>query len=872
MNRLVRLRNRIRFFWRRKRLAAELERELEFHMALLDETNAPEQSRRQMGNVTLAREQCRETWSFMRLERFWQDLRYAARTFRRAPMFTATAVLSLALGFGGSAAMFSLVNALLVRPLPYSHPEQLVRITGTFPRAATPFFQTRSRTMDVAYAGASTQFNLAGSGPAIRVRGSSVSPNFLSVLGAGVALGRGFAPGEESPGRDGVAILSSSLWKRKYGGDPDMIGRKITLDGATREVIGVMREGFSYPSADIELWIPARLDATNPLEYWGPDFMPLIGRLRDGASLAAARAETSEIVNQFRATFPFPMARDWNAASAPAPLRDDIVGDIRGKLIILLASVGAVLLIGCANVASLLLSRATTRRKEIALRAALGAGRARILRQLITESALLAVAGAAAGLGLGAVVLSLFKSLLPATTPGLTQAAVDWRVGAAIVALALFAGVAFGLAPAFSASQVDLDETIKTGSQRSTSGFWVRFRKCIIAGEVALTLVLAVSAGLLLKSLYLLNETNPGFDSGRKLTVRISPDPSICARREACISLYDRMIARARALDGVESAAVANVLPLEGGFATIPVELEGHPKTVEHPAPVFAFSAVTEEYFRMLRIPLAAGRYFTRADGMNGGRVAVISASTARRFWPGESAIGKHIKPSAWANWSTIVGVVADVRQYRAGQALPDWVPGSIYMPYAQAGTLDGRSIPVMTLLVETRSDTAQLRNALRDLAAAEAPNAPVGAVRRFDEIVADSSGDFRSIMRVFVSFAATAVLLAAIGIYGLMSHWVGQRSYEIGLRVAVGASRGRIASMIFAQGLSVAIYGIAVGLAGAFAVTRFLASLLFGIVPTDAATFVSAAVLIAGVATLAVAMPAWRAARIDPIRTLRAD
>jgi predicted permease len=878
---LARLWNRIRFFWRRDRLLEDLDRELAFHLEMKQaemrqsghgEQDALHLSWRDMGNVTLAREQCRDSWSFMRLEVFWQDLRYAARAFRRTPVFTGIAILSLALGLGGNAAMFSLVNALLVRPLPYHQPDRLVRITGTYPRAAIPFFQSHSRTMDVAYASTALPFNLSGQGPSIRVRGSAVSPNFLTVLAAPVAFGRDFQSGEESPGRDGVVILSNALWKARYGGDPQIAGRTITLDGRNREVIGVMPPEFSYPSADVDLWIPARLDARIPLEFWGPDFMPLIGRLRVGASLAAAQAETREMANQFRGTFPFPMARDWNAASTPVPLQNDLVGDVRGKLIILLASVGVVLLIGCANVASLLLSRATTRRREMALRAALGAGRARIVRQLITESAFLAFAGAAAGLLLGVSVLSIFKSVLPGATPGLARISIDWHVAGAVVGLAMMSGVVFGLAPSLSAAQIDLNETIKTGGSRSTSGFWVWIRKCIIGAEVALTLILAVSAGLLLKSLYLLSQTNPGFDPGRIIAARMSPDPSSCARREDCAALYDRLLARVHAVAGVESAAVANSLPLDGDLPTIPVEMEGHPKTVDHPAPVFAYGAVTEEYFRMLRIPLVAGRYFTRADGASASAVAVVSASTAKHFWPDESAIGKHIKPSAWQHWSTIVGVVGDVRQYRPGQPLPEWIPGSIYLPYAQAGMLDGRALPAMTLMVDAHADTAQFRNTLRQLAEAEAPNAPVGQVQRLDEIVARASGDFRSIMRVFLCFAMTAVVLAAIGIYGLMSYWVGQRTYEIGLRVAMGASRGRIARMIFGQGLGVAGYGIIAGVGGAWLVTRFLASLLFGVVPTDAATFAAAAVLIAGVACIAVALPAWRATRIDPIRTLRAE
>ena len=881
MTRLVRFWNRILFFWQRNRLAADLDSELAFHLELkenenrragLGEKNVLELSRRQMGNVTLAREQCRDSWSFMVMERFWQDLRYASRTFRRTPVFTGIAVVSLALGLGGNAAMFSLVNALLIRPLPYQHPERLMRITGTYPRAAISYFQSHSRSMDVAYVSASLPFNLSGQGPAIRLRGSAASPNFLKVLGASPAFGRSFRTGEDSPGQDEVAILSNQLWKTRFGAAADILGRVIAVDGRNREVIGVMPEEFSYPSSDIEIWIPARLDPRIPLEFWGPDFMPLIARLRDGATLAQAQGETRAITNQFRGTFPFPMARDWNASSTPVPLQDDLVGDIRGKLILLLAAVGIVLLIGCANVASLLLSRATTRRREMALRAALGAGRARILRQLITESALLACAGAVAGLVLGVGVLSIFKSILPAQTPGLGRIAIDLRIVGAVGGLAILTGLAFGLAPALSTWQLDLNETIKTGSPRSTSAFWVLFRKGVIAAEVALTLILAVSAGLLLKSLYRLSQTNPGFAAGRTVAARLSPDPSSCPQREACVSLYDRLLARVHAMDGVQSAAVANSLPLDGDFQTIPVEIEGHPKTIDHPAPVFAYGAVTSEYFGILKIPLLAGRYFTPADSMDAARVAVISASTARHLWPGESAIGKHIKPSAWQHWSTIVGVVGDVRQYRPNQPLPDYVPGSLYLPYAQAGRLDGRPIPAMTLVVDTRSDTAQFRNELRELVESLAPNAPVGQMRQLDEIVTGASSDFRSIMRVFLSFAFTAVVLAAIGIYGLMSYWVGQRTYEIGLRVAMGASRGQIAWMIYGQGLGVASYGIAAGVAGAWLATRFLSSLLFGVAPTDGATFVSAALLIVAVASLAVTLPAWRATRIDPVRSLRAD
>jgi predicted permease len=878
---LVRGWRRLVFRWHRAQLDRELAEELECHAlqkqrenarAGLTYESAVDLSRRQMGNIALAKEECRDMWTFVKLEQLIQDLSYALRLFVKTPVFTATAVLSLALGIGGNAAMFSLVNTLLVRPLPYAEPEHLVRITGIYPRAAVASFQSQSRSLDIAAVSIGSEFDLTGRGMASRLRGSKVSANFLSVLGASVARGRGFKQGEDVPGRDGVVIISNTLWKDSFGSDPSILGRVIPLNGVNREVIGIMAKGFSYPSADVQLWTPMRLDPSNFLEYWGTEFTPLVGRLRPGATLREAQIEIHGLVGRFRKTFPYPMARDWNAESTAIPLQEDIVGDIRGKLIILLSSVGIVLLIACANVASLLLSRATTRRKEIALRAALGAGRLRVIRQLLTESVALALIGAALGILLGMGVLSVFKSVLPASTPGLAQAQIDWSVIGAVTGLALFTGLGFGLAPALSASQINLTETIKTGSQRSTAGFWTRFRSFVIASEVALTIVLLVSAGLLLRSLYKLADTNPGFEPAHISTVQISPGETLCSRRLSCIALYDRLLERTRDMAGIESSAIANSVPLEGELPAMPVDVEGHPKTSDHPAPMLWLGAVSPEYFSMLRIPLLAGRLISQADGANSAGVVVISASTARHFWPAESAVGKHIKPAESQQWRTVVGVVGDVRQYSLSKGLPDWIQGALYMPYSQSVREDGQIPAAMTLLVKMSHDSPEVRSRLRQLAVDQTPDTPVGPVRPLGDIVAASIMDFRSLMRVFLSFAGAAVVLAAIGIYGLMSYWVSQRTYEIGLRLAIGATRQRIVSMILAQGLLVSLYGVAAGIVAALILTRFLAGLLYGVAATDAFTFVVVTVLVFGVVTLATAYPAWSAIRIDPVKSLRAD
>ncbi len=866
---------------RREQLDLELAEEIAFHRRLkesdyqrngLSSEESAELTRRQMGNVTIAREESRDMWGFLRIERLVQDVRYALRVCRKAPGFTSIAVVSLALGIGGNVAMFTLVNTLLIRPLPYADPSSLLRITGIYPRAALPVFQQNSHSMDVAWASPGSELTLTGEGEAVRVRGSMTSPNLFDVLNVSVERGRKFETGENLRGRDGVVILSDSLWKLKFGSDPQVIGRTIRLNGVERQIVGVMPAAFSYPSSTTQLWIPARLNPSNMEEYWGGQFAPLIARLRPGATPIQARGEISPLVSQVRRMFPFPMARDWNANATVIPLQQDLTGDVRDRLIILLSSVGVILLIACANVANLLLSRATTRRKEIALRFALGAGRLRIVRQLLTESVLLALLGSGFGLLLGSAALSIFKSLLPAGTPGLMQATVDWQVAAFAAALALVTGIAFGIAPAMSASQIDLADSMKTGGQRSTSTRWSSLRSWLIAAEVALTLLLLLSAGLLMKSLYRLSEGNPGFDPTRVVTLKISPSESSCNQRPSCIALYDRALQTARGLDGVEVAAIANTVPLDPSLPMIPVDVEGHPKSVDFPAPMMWAGAVSPDYLHLMSIPLLAGREFTGADSMNSPPVLLITPATARRFWPGENPIGKHIKPAFEMQWRTVVGVVADVKQYSLAEGLPAWMGGAMYMPYAQSVQGDRQIPAAMDLFVKTRSDSARLRSELRMLAKDQAPNAPVAEVQTLSDIMSASIGDFRSTIHVFIAFAAAAILLAVVGIYGLVSYWVTQRTYEIGLRIAIGATRQRIVSMVIGQGLRVAFCGIAGGLIAALVSTRFLASQLYGVGATDPLTFVSVTALLLLVVAAATALPAWRAAQIDPVKSLRAD
>jgi predicted permease len=878
---LIRGWRRLRFRTRRRQSYSDLAEELESHrqFAAADHrksgaapSSAETFSRHQMGNMFGAMEECHDMWSFPKLESLLQDIRYASRIFRRTPGFTSIAVLSLALGIGGNTAMFSLVHSLLIRPLPYTEPDRLFRITGIYPRAALPFFEARNRTIEVGAATPEFEFNLTGYGEAMRVSGSVASVNLFALLGAPVSRGRAFAPGEASPGREAVVILGDALWRAKFGADPDVLGKVVSLNGVNREIVGVMPPGFAYPSSRAQLWIPMRIDPSNFLEFWAGSFLPLVARLKPDVVPQQARAEVHSLSRQFLETFPYPMARDFNRDSTIIPLQQDLVGGIRGKLVVLLASVGAVLLIACANVASLLLSRAAARRKEIALRTALGAGRRRVVRQLLTESVLLAFAGGALGVLLGGSALSIFKSVLPPSTPGLAAASVDWQVAAGIAALALFTGLAFGIAPALGASQVDLASDKRSGSQRSTSAAWTRARTWLIGAEVALTVVLVVSAGLLLRSLYTLSETSLGFEPSRLLTVHIAPNQSFCARREACVALYDRLLARARQIPGVAEASVVSSVPLDGAQQTLAVDVEGYPKTAENPAPLFWAGAIDPAYIGMMRIPLLAGRGLAESDSMAAAPAILISAATAKRFWPGQSPIGKHIKTAGESKWRTIVGVVADVRQFDLGQGFPNFVGGAFYMPYAQSARTDGQIPASMTLIVKARLGAPRLGEQIQALAKDQDPNIPVSRVLALDDIVAGSISDFRSTIRVFLAFGAAAILLAAIGVYGLVSYWVGQRTFEIGVRLAMGASRPRILSMVFTQGLRVALCGTALGIAIALIATRFLAGLLFGVAPTDAATFVTVTALVLIVAAAATLFPAWRASRLDPTRAFQVE
>jgi putative ABC transport system permease protein len=805
----------------------------------------------------------------------WQDLRYSLRMFRKHPGLTVVAALSLALGIGGNAAMFSLINGALIRPLPYADPDRLVRITEAYPKAGAVAMQEQSRTMEVAAYWADLGVNLTGEGEAVHLSSSFVSANLFSLLGARAEIGRTFDPEESRPGRDRVVLLSHSLWQSKFAGDAGVIGRSVMIDGVTRQVVGVMPPEFNFPSTRTQVWAPARFDPANRNEYWEYDWMLLVARLRPGATMRQAQSELPMLISQIRSQAPWKMADDWNANSKVIALQEDLSGGVREKLFLLVAAVGCVLLIACANVASLLLARTAARQREVAVRAALGAGRGRIVRQLLTESLALAFLGGALGLVIARVSLSTLKSVLLADNLLLASARIDWQVLAFLAALAILTGLAFGLAPAMQASRLNLAEAFKARGQQGSGLVGMRLRSSLIVGEVALAVVLVVGAGLLVNSLWRLTQVDPGFSSERIVTAHVYPQRSQGAAgedRAATIALYDELLRRARSLTGVAAAAAANTEPLSGEIPLLPVEMEGHPFAPGKPATLLWSGAVTHDYFQIMRIPLLAGRRFTEADGDNSAKVALVSAATARQFWPGENPIGKNIRVLWERERRTVVGVVGDVRQFNLAGQSPSIISGAFYMPYPQSTSLDRKLPTAMTLILRTAANAPQLASDLRQLVASVNPNAPVSEVRTMDAAVAASTSSSRSLMWLFISFSAAALILAAIGAYGVVSYSTAQRTYEMGVRVALGATRANIFGLVLGQSLRLVLTGLAIGVAASLALTRLMTGFLYGVTATDPLTFLAVSLLLIITGLLAGYFPARRASRVDPMVALRSE
>jgi predicted permease len=866
--------------WRRSRQQTQLEQEIQSHlqMAASDRiergespTQAQRAARQEFGNVALVQHVTRDQWGSRWLEELLQDLRYGARMLRQNPGFTFVAVLTLALGIGANTAIFSLVNGILLRPLPYHQPDRLIQVTGFYPKGAFAAMRSRMRSMDVAAYVEGYEFNLTGKGVPLRLTATLVSADLFSVLGTSAEMGRSFRSGEDLATQNNYVVLSHHLFQRRFASDPSVIGQWINLDGMQRQIVGVMPAGFRFPSPQTDLWIPLDIDPRNTVSYWAGDFMPVIGRLRPGASLAQAGAEIRLFQSHVFSLFPWPMPASWNAGVSVVSLRNGLVSDLRTRLLMLLVAVVLVLLIACANVANLSLSRAAVRGKEIALRVSLGAARSRVVRQLITESVLMSTLGGTLGLMLAAGGLSVLKSMLPADTPRLSDVTLDWRVLLFAAALAILTGIISGTAPALHISRTELTETLKAGSRGTTHSASHALRRALVVGELGLAVLLVCGAGLLMQSLWALSHVDPGFRSENVLTARVTPNESFCNEPGRCFAFYGDLVRQVRSLPDVTNSALINTLPLGGRVQKRSVNIENYVPAPSAPEPLLWMNAVSPGYFPAMRIPLLRGREFTETDTSGNSRAAILSAGTARRFFPNQDAVGRHIRLLGQKEWCTIIGVAAEVRGYDLRQSVPQWMDGTVYLPYGPGASLEDGHVPAeMTLVIRSAGNQLQLEEALRTLASSLNEDTPIAELKPMPLILSGATSAPRAVTSLFSAFAALALILGIVGIYGVISFFVGQRAREIGVRMALGAQPCDVLKLVIREGLSLTLIGVAVGLAAAFALTRFLGSLLYGVGATDPLNFAAVAMLFAIVALAACYIPARRAMRVDPIIALR--
>jgi putative ABC transport system permease protein len=802
------------------------------------------------------------------MKTLWQDMRYGLRTLLAKPGFTLIAIITLALGIGATSTIFSFVNGILLRPLPFKNPERLVLIDETAVKRGVSSMGVSFpnfvdwREQNEVFSGVAAyddrSFSLTGgSGEPEQLSGGIVSANTFEILGVPPSLGRSFRPEEDGPDQSDVVILSHGLWERRFGANPGVINQSIIIDNRARTVIGVMPLSFKFPET-AELWIPL----TPEVKDWtrNDHGIRAVGRLKDGMSLEQAQADMSAVARHIEEQNP---VTNEGAGVNLIPLRDALVGGYRKALLLLLGVVGLVLAVACANVANLLLARASARQREIAVRSALGASRWRVFRQLLTESFLLGAAGGALGLLLASWGLDLLLAAIPVDLPFWMKFTVDWRVLGFAAGTALLTSLVFGVAPALQASRIDLNETLKEGGRGGAGASRHPLRRALVISEVALSLILLISAGLMMRSFLRLQQVNPGLKAENVLTLRVSLPNAKYDVPEKRQDFFKQLLERTRALPGVESAGAISYLPLsEGGWGRS-LTVEGYPVLPVGQAPSINHCVVTPGYFRAMGITLLAGRDISDADTRDSAKVVIVDERLAREYWPNESALGKRIRfgpPEDNEPWHTIVGVVGEVKH----ESLNLTQRKSVYLPHAQV-TIGG-----MALAVRTRGNPESLAAAVRAQVRELDPNQPVTAVRTMSEILSRSVWQPRLYAILFGIFAAVALLLASVGIYGVMSYTVTQRTHEIGIRMALGAQRGDVLRLVIRQGMWLALVGVVIGVLASLALTGLMQSLLFGIGTTDPVTFASVAALLSAAALVACYIPARRATKVDPMIALR--
>ncbi|HEX8694878.1 MAG TPA: ABC transporter permease [Longimicrobium sp.] len=808
------------------------------------------------------------------------DVRYALRGIARRPAFAAVVILTIALGVGANAAIFSVINAVLLRPLPYPRADRLVSFGHEPPQwlvSEPQYAEYRSYLRSFASLAAFTtgEGTLATAEDPERIATAQVTPDFFATLGVAPALGRTFAPGEDAVRPAAVVVLSHELWQRRFGGRAGIVGQTLTLNGLPRTVVGVMPERFDYPSRETQLWLPicsqractpfGQLTADS-LDGWANHYLSLVGRIRPGASVARARAEAAGIARRIMREHP----DNFDPATPLAPkivaVRDQLVGPARPYLVALMGAVGFVLLIVCANVANLLLARGEGRRRELAVRLALGASRRRLATQLLTECGVFALAGGAAGLALAWGGSRVLVALAPASLPRLDEVRVDWIVVAFALAVSLLAALLFGVVPALRAAGEEPADSLraagKGSAQQARSG---RARQVLVVAEVALAMVLLSGAGMLVRSLVHLHDSDVGFTPGGALTAKVSLDASRYDDARTQL-FYSQVLERVRAVPGVRAAGAARWLPVvdAGGLWDIRVEGKTFPPAQ---GPVAVPQEVTPGYFAAMGMPVAAGRDFTEHDRAGAPPVAVVSRSFARRYWPGEDPLGRRFRLGGLDSaWVAVVGVVSDIR----ARGFTDEPEPTMYFPHAQAATSSYFVPRTMSLVVRTSGDPARVANPVRAAVRALDPMVPVSSVRTLEAVVGTATADRRFTTGLIAGFAALAMVLAGIGIYGVISYAVSERTFEIGVRMALGAEKGAVLALVMRDGARLALAGVALGAAGSVALARGIRSLLVGVPAVDVATLLAVGALLGAVAALASLLPARRATAVSPTEALR--
>jgi predicted permease len=812
-----------------------------------------------------------------------QDLRYGLRILVKSKGFTFLAILTLALGVGASTAMFSVVDAILLKPLSYPHAERIVIPWRQAPAGinvgyaeipwgppAVRLFWKEARTFDSLTAMQPDAFNLTGRGEPVHLQGVRASSAFFSVLGVAPALGRGFTFDEDQPGREHEVVLSDRLWRDRFAADKGIVGRAIDLNGAPYTVVGVMPPGFVFPraeempgsfsfAAETQLWVPIAI----PPAMLGPDEMAVMGRLRPGATIEQSQAEMDVLGKRLESATPG--SAGWYH-SRVTPLTRQVVGDTRRPLLVVLAAVGIVLLIACSNVAGLLLTRALGRRREFSLRAALGAARGRLLRQLLVESLALAAAGGVAGTLLALLAIDAIKKFGPSNIPRLREVSADPSVLLFAVAITFTAGIVFGLAPAFGSARGNLVEALNAGSQRSSSDpSSPRLRNALLVSEVALALVLTVAAGLLVRTFRGLLRVNGGFQTSRVMTFELSlPDAKFGNDKDKAANFYRAAIEKLQALPGIEAAGIGEVVPLGGATESTGIRIPGTAPPAKGEIRYANFTIVSPGYFEAVGTPLLRGRLILPSDTVDSPPVTLINLAMAKKYWPHEDPIGKQVGPgSTRYPASVIVGIVADVKHL----SLRDEPTPEMYVPYTQR---PWPSMLTMEVAMRVKGDTGNAMSAAREALHSLDPDLPVGKPAALASLVDNSMTQPRFSMLLVSTFGLLAVALASIGMYGMISYSVAQRTREIGIRMALGAERRSVFRMVILQGARVAGIGIAIGLAAAFPTTQFIASQLYGVSTADPLTFGSVAALLLGIALLACYLPARRAMQVEPTVALR--